>query len=140
MNITAKVNFIYENIRRAYPERRFMFQSAGSVYANTDEIKVLQIINNFVSNAIKFTPADKTITITISKEVKQVSISVSDEGVGIPEELKTELFVRKGSAGREGILHEPSHGYGLAISKKLADSLRGTIEVQSQEVRAPSLR
>lgn len=134
IDIVARISIIYNSLINAYPSRVITFDTvAPSIFIQTDEFKVLQIINNFVSNAIKFTPAEKQIAISIYQTGNNVIISVEDEGVGIPERIQPFLFNKKSEAGRTGLSGELSHGYGLSISKMLAESMGASIEYETEE-------
>jgi signal transduction histidine kinase/CheY-like chemotaxis protein len=104
----------------------------------TDREKVKQIINNFLSNAIKFTSSNKNISITlnsniINNKMLPIEISVIDEGIGIPHdkhEIIFEAFKQvDGSTSRK----YGGTGLGLSISKELANILNGKIIVNSKE-------
>jgi len=106
----------------------------------TDPLKLQQILFNFLSNAVKFSPADETVTVSAQvlppeapgdEGPGHVQISVQDRGPGIPPEHRQKIFEKftqlEGSVTRE---HEGT-GLGLAISRELAELLQGRIEVES---------
>jgi two-component system, OmpR family, sensor histidine kinase VicK len=97
------------------------------IYANLDELKLLQVVNNLVSNAIKFSPDDSTVVINVEERVEDVIFSVKDVGVGIPESLQSLIFDRKTVAARTGLEGEKSIGLGLSITKILVDRMGGRI-------------
>ena len=100
---------------------------------DTDAGKVQQILYNFISNAIKFTPEKGKIEISASMlDDKTVRIAVSDNGCGIDESLQDKIFEKfrqiDGSITRIGA----GTGLGLAISKELAALLAAGISLESQ--------
>ncbi len=99
----------------------------------TDAGKVQQILYNFLSNAVKFTPLKGRIEIRASlPNPATARIAVSDTGCGIPEADREEIF-DKFRQGDESLTREtPGSGLGLAISKELANMLGGSIGLQSQ--------
>jgi signal transduction histidine kinase len=107
------------------------FESPAFV-VDVDPIKIAQVIDNLVSNAIKFSHLGGRVKIRVSATESAASISVRDEGPGISaNHIKTmfDLF----QSGRKGSgLHQTGTGLGLAISKRLIERHAGTIEVQSQ--------
>ncbi len=134
INVVEKVKLIYDELKLTHATRNIDFQSAApAVYVNTDEFKLLQIINNFVSNAMKFTTKDKMILFLIEDRTDEILISISDNGIGIPLSLQPFLFDRQSIAGRTGLLGEPSSGLGLSICQRLAELMHATIGFESEE-------
>lgn len=102
------------------------------VIADKESLK--SILRNLLSNAIKFTPRDGSILIT-SKSVEKgfVEISVKDNGIGMPYEIRENLFQLSKGISRPGTEKEPSTGLGLILCKELAEKQGGRIWVESQE-------
>ncbi len=99
----------------------------------TDGGKVQQVLYNFLSNAVKFTPARGSIEIRADMlDADTVRIAVTDTGCGIAESDRETIFEKfrqvDGSLTRE----TPGSGLGLAICKELAQMLAGTIGLESQ--------
>ncbi len=114
--------------------KHFEIQSASpQVFVQIDQTKFLQMINNLVSNANKFTPEGGHITINVQEEVGRVRISVSDDGIGIPEHLQPGLFERFTKARRPGLKGEETVGLGLSIVKRIVELHQGKVWVESKE-------
>lgn len=96
-------------------------------YADLD--RTIQILVNFLSNAIKFTPEDRRVLMKASSHADFVEISVSDEGCGIAEEKLAEVFERFKQARPED--SKKGAGLGLAICKLLAQCQDGSVGVKS---------
>lgn len=92
-----------------------------------------RVINNLIHNAIKFSRINASIYITIENTSEFISISVRDTGIGIPKQIISELFTATKAIRRIGTAGENSHGMGLAICKKIMQSHKGDISVQSVE-------
>ena len=110
----------------------------------TDEQRLAQVITNLISNSIKFTPDEGTITLSMrTLEDKEegfctLEITVTDTGIGIPKEQHGKLFhsfvqVDSSIARKFG-----GTGLGLAISKKIVELMRGGIRVESEEGKGSS--
>jgi len=90
------------------------------------------VLDNLISNAIKFTPAGGTITVRLRQEGKQVVLEVSDTGIGVPADQLERIFERfyqvDGSSRRKygGV------GLGLALVKEIAEAYGGRVTVESQ--------
>ena len=102
-----------------------------SVYSWVDRDKFEKIFFNLLSNAFKYTPADKSITVNITTKENTVEIEVADEGIGIAVEKQHSLFQRFESLVKQNIL-QPSSGIGLSLVKEMVEMHHGTITVNSQ--------
>ena len=97
-----------------------------SIRLQTDPQRVMQVISNFVNNAIKFTEKG-SITISYKQERNYLRVSVQDTGIGISEDDRKRIFERfiKINEFKQGT------GLGLTISRTIIESLNGTIGVDS---------
>ena len=94
-----------------------------------DRDKVEKICVNLLSNAFKYTPEGRGIHFHVSADTQQLTIIVSDEGVGMDQKVKERLFRRFENI--LGATNFPSSGIGLSLIKELIDLMEGTIEVES---------
>lgn len=106
--------------------------SSDQIYAEIDETKFAQVINNLISNALKFTPDGGTISLNLKEVDEAVQITVSDTGIGIPEEYQQNLFDKFSKARRPGLRGEPSVGLGMSIIKTIVDWHHGKIWFESK--------
>lgn len=94
--------------------------------------KIRQVLNNLISNAVKFSPSDATVTVKVEKaEISSITISVTDQGPGIPDEMRNRLFVPFGKTNQQSFSGEKSTGLGLAICRKMIEAHGGTIGFES---------
>jgi len=103
------------------------------VYAEVDVNKVMQVVNNLLNNALKYTPDTGRITVRVEQQADQARIVVADEGIGIPEALQPILFERFTKARRPGLRGEPTTGLGLSLCKTIVELHQGTLTVSSAE-------
>jgi len=104
------------------------------IMVELDEMKFTQIINNLLTNSIKFTPPVGIITITLRIQGSDLLLTHADTGIGIPEELQPYLFEKyNNKAARRGLNGEESNGLGLSIIKDLVEIQGGKIQVESKE-------
>ena len=101
-----------------------------------DEEKIERILLNLLSNALKFTSSGKSITVSLSvkkhKKANMISISVQDEGLGIPEDKQKIIFERFGQADSTLSRQAEGTGLGLYLVKLLVNILGGEILLKSQ--------
>jgi len=98
----------------------------------SDGTYVSIILRNLISNAIKFTPTGKKVTIHTQINQEHLLVIVSDEGVGIPREKLQQLFEYSKSKSTVGTDKEKGTGLGLSVCKKYVDKLGATISVESE--------
>ena len=102
------------------------------VFADIDPDLIREAITNLMSNAMRYTPHDGWVVVSVDTERKDVLVSVRDTGVGIAEEEIPKVFARfwRSEASRERAAG--GLGVGLAITKEIVDQHNGTIEVESE--------
>jgi K+-sensing histidine kinase KdpD len=97
-----------------------------------DDSRIGEVLTNLVENAVKFSDDETMITIEAKLNDKEVTVSVTDEGIGIPEELHEKIFERffQGEGRRPG--RRKGAGLGLAICKGIIEAHGGQIWVKSE--------
>ena len=98
-----------------------------------DPRRIQQVLNNLVSNAIKFSAARDAVTLTIQRTQEGVEVSVADTGQGIAADELTKLFSRFEQASSKATRGERGSGLGLAIAKKIVELHGGRIWVESRK-------
>ncbi|WDF81405.1 HAMP domain-containing sensor histidine kinase [Mucilaginibacter sp. KACC 22773] len=107
--------------------------SVNPAYALINKERFSRVIDNLVSNAVKFSKDNSRVDVRLSQVNKDVIIEVQDYGMGIPEAMLPEIFNRFTKAGRTGVRGEKSTGLGLSIVRQIVESHKGTIHVESTE-------
>ncbi len=102
------------------------------VLINIDRDKMIQVFDNILSNAIKYSPEGGTITISLKKNKENYTISVSDQGVGIPQENISQIFNRFYRVDKARSRKLGGTGLGLAIAKEIIVAHGGKIFVESE--------
>ena len=103
--------------------------STEPIFANIDHDRILQVLSNLIGNSLKFTPNGGTIELSVRKKETQVEISVTDNGPGIAEEAKVQIFERFSQLtmnDRRGL------GLGLFIAKWIVEAHKGRMWVTSE--------
>lgn len=95
-----------------------------------DRSRLMQIVANLVSNAIKYSPPNRFVTLSSEVRGDRVRISVADEGPGIPVEEQTGLFKAFGKLSPRPTAGESSSGLGLWIVKELAELHQGAVGIE----------
>jgi two-component system sensor histidine kinase VicK len=136
VEITSKIKGATENLLAMQDELHIQFSFQAStdiIYATIDEDKFLQVINNLISNSLKFTPEGGRIEVFVQENPADVVISVADTGIGIPPQLHPALFDKFSKARRSGLKGEPSTGLGMYIIKTIVGWHHGEIWFDTAE-------
>ena len=104
----------------------------NELIVTTDENLLNTVLRNLVNNAIKFTNQNGIINISAIMKNDVVEISVSDNGIGLEDELKKNLFVDIIRQSQRGTNQEKGTGLGLTICKEFIEKLGGKIWVESE--------
>jgi len=116
-------------------ELNLQFYCSGNkdaIYVEIDEDKFMQVIQNLISNAMKFTPDGGKISIFLEERDHTVLLSVSDNGIGIPVQYHNSLFDKFTDARRNGLKGQPSTGLGMSIIKTIVEWHDGKIWFESK--------
>ena len=138
LNLTKLVADFVENtkIQAESKQIKLTLSSDGNVdyFVKADKDKVLQILNNLLNNAIKFTPQKGSVAISLKKTGNKIETIITDTGIGIKEGDFPKLFVKFGrlDTSLSSVSEKPGTGLGLYISKKLIELSGGEIKVKSK--------
>lgn len=98
-----------------------------------DKVMISTVLRNLISNAIKYTRSEGTISISAEEREKEVIISIQDNGIGISPQESVELFQIDGVHSRPGTAKEKGTGLGLILCKEFLEKNNGKIWLESQE-------
>ena len=135
LNVVAFVRKIMDNFESVAEEHNidFLFQTekeALNLWVDADKFE--KIVFNLLSNAFKYTPNGKMITVFIREDEGMVSVGVQDQGIGIAENKRKSLFVRFENLVDKNIFNQASSGIGLSLVKELVEMHKATISVDSR--------
>lgn len=109
------------------PEGNFL-KIEGSAFKNS-------VINNLVSNALKFSKEGDTILVKGEIDGDNIKITVKDQGIGIPKKIQDNLFNPNVSTTRDGTSGEKGTGFGMPLVKTYVERFGGTISVESRDIQ-----
>lgn len=133
-DIIIMLHNIMDNFRLLATEKNINFSlqtTLPSVFLWIDSDKFEKIIFNLLSNAFKYTPDNKSITLIVMESGQFVSIAVKDEGIGISKDKVSSIFERFTTVSKENDM-QPSSGIGLSLVNELVKMLHGEIQVESE--------
>lgn len=114
------------------------YSQEGDIEVCADANMLKTILRNLISNAIKFTHPDGEIVLLAAKTDGHVEITVSDNGVGMSEDIRAKLFQIDKSTTTAGTANEKGSGLGLILCKEFVDKHGGKIWVQSEAGKGSS--
>ncbi len=129
--------FVEEGVRRHEPTAVRREQSVtvegdeGELRAMADREALRQVFDNLLDNALKYTPTGGKVVVSLRREQGKAVLSVTDNGIGIPQEDQARIFERFYRVDKARSLEVGGTGLGLSIVKHLVQWLDGTIELDS---------
>ena len=132
-DVLSLLQKVMDNFRLIAEEKNINYQletNQEAIETWIDQDKFEKIIFNLLSNAFKYTPANKSITVIANVESSRLIVSIKDEGIGIDLQKQQTLFQRFETLVKFNIL-QPSSGIGLSLVKELIELHCGNIEVKS---------
>lgn len=133
VEVTSLIAGCIQDFKLQNPTRRILLSKPmKSVHAHIDPVRIIQVLSNLIENAIRYTPDEKPIEVTIEDKPDCIRISVCDHGPGIPKDQQQELFeaFTRGSTGRE--VHTEGLGLGLFVCRRIMELHRGGIGLFSE--------
>lgn len=97
-----------------------------------DRERLIQVVGNLGANAIKFSPKGGLVTLAAVSDDSEVEVSVTDQGRGVPDEMKELIFERFKQVKTEDATEKGGKGLGLSICKAIVEAHKGQIGVESE--------
>jgi heavy metal sensor kinase len=113
-------------------ELSFQLGQTQDLVVKGDEARLRELFMNLLDNAIRYTPAPGTVSISLRREGQMAVVAITDTGVGIPAEDMPFIFERFYRVDKSRSRAEGGSGLGLAICRHIAEAHGGKIEVESQ--------
>lgn len=107
--------------------------STTDIYVRVDTQRLMQVLANLISNAIKFSPAGDEVVLSLHPSSSTVRISVRDNGPGIPQAFRSQIFQKFSQADASDTRAKGGTGLGLAITRELVERMDGVIGFDSVE-------
>ncbi|MCA1054915.1 cell wall metabolism sensor histidine kinase WalK [Rossellomorea aquimaris] len=110
-----------------------------AMFVEIDQDKITQVLDNIISNALKYSPEGGTITFDVKENNGFIEISVSDQGLGIPKENLEKIFERFYRVDKARSRQMGGTGLGLAIAKEMISAHGGEIWATSEEGKGTTI-
>ncbi|MTI40031.1 tetratricopeptide repeat protein [Fulvivirga lutimaris] len=132
-NLNSLINTVAEDYKPGADKKKIglVVQNAEQVNLETDPLLVREIMDNLISNALKFSPSDSKVTISLNTARENYTIAVEDQGPGVSVSDQKKIFNKYARATAQPTGDEKSTGLGLAIVKRYADALGYQVKCES---------
>lgn len=132
LKLNSLVNEMIQEIKLSNPEHKIIFQKNihGTVLGNPDRLR--QVINNLITNAIKYAPKSKEIIIRLDKKDNKIIFSIKDFGYGVKENDIPYIFDRFFRVSEDNLNTYPGLGVGLYISNEFIKRHGGRMWLESE--------
>lgn len=134
VDVHALINFNIELYEATAAEKdiRLINQSEQQLYAYADYQSINTVIRNFLSNSIKFSYPGSSIFFRAQAQKNTVEVSVTDQGMGMSEEVLNKIFSIDKKESQKGTRDESGSGFGLSLCQELIHKNHGQIQVSSK--------
>jgi two-component system, OmpR family, sensor histidine kinase CiaH len=129
LDLSALVEGSFQEYQHRFPERQWTQRIDPNCTIIGDTLLLQLLVGNLVENALKYSPREGLITVSLTKDGRHCLLSVKDEGPGIPDEEKKKVFIKFYRTGQEKTRQTKGTGLGLYLCRKIADDHRATIKV-----------
>lgn len=138
VNLNEMFNFVIERFQMMITSKNMNYTirkefTGRSIWVEVDSDKMIQVLDNIMNNAIKYSPDGGEITCTLLETHNNVIISITDQGMGIPKRDTKRVFDRFFRVDKARSRAMGGSGLGLAISREVIHGHGGTIWVESEE-------
>lgn len=130
---TRRIMHNFDSMAKEHRISYLLEAEAEEIQLYVDADKFEKILYNLLSNAFKYTPDGRAITVFIQENEQSVLLGVKDRGIGIPENKRSSIFIRFENLVDRKIFQVDSTGIGLSLVKELVAMHGATIQVESQE-------
>ena len=133
IDLSILIEQTYQTFKKQIEDKQIkVFLNVNEIYAKVDKQYLLQILENLISNAIKFSQPGKAIYLNLWSKEGKVHIGIKDEGPGISNDDQKKLFLRYQQLSAQPTAGESSTGIGLSIVKKYTEMMNGNVMCESE--------
>lgn len=133
-NLEKLIDEVVETTKHSFDHRDLTIIKNGEIIGDVwaDEMRIEQVLINYLSNAVKYNPSNNTIRIFTEKFDNEIKVNITDYGLGIPDSKKPFLF-NKFYRVEETSMRFQGLGIGLYICSEIINKHNGTVGVESEE-------
>jgi PAS domain S-box-containing protein len=133
--INGLIEAVIEEVNQINPDYNILFSKENDILINADRERIGQVLINFLTNAIKYSPNSSIVEVKSTVEGEQIIISVIDTGIGISKHDQERIFERFFRVEGKNEKNFPGFGIGLFIASEIVHRHNGKIGVKSEPGR-----
>ena len=129
INFTDLVEGCVDDCKTRFSHRTIVENISESLYLNGETLLLQMLVNNLLDNALKYSPKESAVTVSLTEQNQTIKLTVSDQGFGIADTEKKKVFEKFYRSGDENTRQAKGTGLGLYLCKKIVESHNGYISV-----------
>jgi len=133
INLSTIIIGCAKNFITRYPQRKIVTAINEGLFITGEELLLQMLTNNLIENALKYSPKEATITVKLIESNNKVILQVIDEGLGISDSEKKQIFEKFYRSGDENTRNTKGTGLGLYLCKMIALGHNGQISVSNNQ-------
>jgi two-component system CheB/CheR fusion protein len=132
-DLNELIDTIVGEMKTLYTGNRFCKPAAMPVWVKADKYKIIQVLINYFTNAVNFSPPSSHITVCVSIRNNHVEVAVHDQGIGVPAGQEQNIFQRFYKCEQKAVRQKNSKGLGLYLVKNIIQEHGGTVRAEKGE-------
>jgi signal transduction histidine kinase len=133
LDLSELLHSSVSNLQLRFPKRKIEADITPGISFNGDKLLLQLLFNNLIENAIKYSPADKPVSVALSRHNQKAILEIMDQGAGIPETEKKRVFQKFYRSGNENTRATKGTGLGLYLSEKIAEDHNTRIQIRDNQ-------
>lgn len=133
INLSALAESVAGDFNKRFPASSFIKKIEPDIFVEGDHSLLQLLLNNLIANAIKYSPQGKSISVQLSVDSERAVLDIADEGTGIPDEEKKNIFEKFYRIGNETTRSAKGTGLGLYLCNRIVKDHEGKIEVHNNK-------
>lgn len=133
VDLSALLEECLNDFRQRYPKKSIVANIHPGLHIQGDQLLLQLAVNNLLDNAMKYTPKDTSVNLSLQPVNKGTELLVADQGAGIPDADKKNIFEKYRRLGNEATRQSKGTGLGLYLTQKIIRQHKGKIFVTDNE-------
>ena len=129
VNLSDLIERCAEDFCIRFPKRQINASIQEEIFLQSEELLLQMLANNLIDNALKYSPIETVVAVSLQKINSTIQLQVKDEGIGLPDSEKKKIFHKFYRVGNENTRKAKGTGLGLYLCRKIMEDHQGKISV-----------